>query len=75
MSRASAAKMAWHARERFALPVHPERLSVLFLQYSRLTSLVKRLSRNIYQLDHNRLFFSQIKFQCHSAEWLLAPDT
>ena len=36
------------ARESLASQVHPERLSVWFLQYSRLTSLVKQLSKKLF---------------------------
>ena len=69
-----ARKTAVDARESLASQVHPERLSVWFLQYSRLTSLVKQLSKSYFFVQSLRILLS-IKFRYYLAEWLLAPRT
>ena len=56
-STAFARKTAADAREFLASRVHPERLSIWFLQYSRLTSLVKQLSKKVIILAKTFKFY------------------
>ena len=62
-----ATKTAVDAREFLASRVHPERLSVWFLQYSRLTSLVKQLSKS-YSFGQSLRILPSVKFRCYLAE-------
>ena len=66
--KASSPKTAGHVHESLAFVERPERLLFSFLQYSRLTSLVKRLSRNIYYHTHNFQYSIDIKSQRYSPE-------